>query len=76
MQLLGLGFSLRHEQAVQPVLRAIEPILKQNRALGLGVFVVWEPRLPTDWSRPSRLVQHRIPDPRALQFWYKNHLVT
>lgn len=39
------------------------------------MFVVWEPILPTDWSRPSRFVQHRISDPRAVQFWDKNHLV-
>jgi hypothetical protein len=31
--------------------------------------------LPTDWSRPSRLVQRRISDPRAIQFWDKDHLV-
>ena len=36
---------------------------------------MWEPILPTDWSRPSRFVQHRIPDSRAVQFWDKNHLV-
>ena len=39
------------------------------------MFVVWEPMLATDWSRPSRLVQSRISDPRAVQFWDKNHLV-
>jgi hypothetical protein len=36
---------------------------------------VWEPMLPTDWSRPSRLVQWRISDPRAVQFWDQDHLV-
>ena len=39
------------------------------------MFVVWEPMLPTDWFRPSRLVQRRISDPRAVQFWDKNHFV-
>lgn len=39
------------------------------------MFVVWEPILPTDWFPPSRFVQHRIPDSRAVQFWDKNHLV-
>lgn len=39
------------------------------------MFVVWEPMLATDWSSPSRVVQSRIPDPRAVQFWDKNHLV-
>ena len=31
--------------------------------------------LPTDWSRPSGWVQARIPDPRAVQFWDKDHFV-
>ena len=31
--------------------------------------------LPTDWSKPSAMVQARIPDARAAQFWDKDHLV-
>ena len=31
--------------------------------------------LPTDWSRPRGRVQSRISDPRAVQFWDKDHLV-
>ena len=31
--------------------------------------------LPTDWSKPSGMVQSRISDPRAVQFWDKDHLV-
>jgi len=31
--------------------------------------------LPTDWARPSGLVQRRISDPRVAQFWDKEHLV-
>ena len=31
--------------------------------------------LPTDWSRPSGMVQARISDTRVVQFWDKNHLV-
>ena len=54
---------------------AVEQILKQNHSDHLRVFVVWEPMLPTNWFRPSRLVQRRISDPRAVQFWDKNHLV-
>lgn len=54
---------------------AIEQILKQNHSDDLRVFVVWEPILLTDWFRPSRFVQRRISDPRAIQFWDKNHLV-
>ena len=50
-------------------------MLKQNHSDRLKVFVVWEPILPTDWFRPSRLVQRRVADPRVTQFWDKNHLV-
>ena len=39
------------------------------------VLVVWEPMLPTDWSRPSGWVQSRISDPRVAQFWDRDHLV-
>ena len=39
------------------------------------VLVVWEPMLPTDWARPSGLVQWRISDLRVAQFWDKDHLV-
>lgn len=50
-------------------------MLKQNHSDDLRVLVVWEPILPTDWSRPSRFVMRRIHDSRAIQFWDKNHLV-
>jgi hypothetical protein len=39
------------------------------------VLVVWEPMLPTDWSKPSGMVQSRVSDPRVVQFWDKDHLV-
>ncbi len=41
----------------------------------LRVLVIWEPMLPTDWSRPSGWVQARVSDLRAVQFWDKEHLV-
>ena len=41
----------------------------------IRVLVVWEPMLPTDWSKPSGFVMARISDPRAVQFWDKDHLV-
>lgn len=50
-------------------------MLKENHSDRLKVFVVWEPILPTDWFRPSRLVQRRVADPRVAQFWDKSHLV-
>jgi glycine/serine hydroxymethyltransferase len=31
--------------------------------------------LPTDWARPSGMVQARISDSRVIQFWDKDHLV-
>lgn len=54
---------------------AIEEILKQNRSASVRVLVVWEPMLPSDWSKPSGMVQSRISDPRVVQFWDKDHLV-
>jgi hypothetical protein len=53
----------------------MEQLLQQNHSGNLRVFIVWEPILPTDWFRPSRFVQHRVRDPRAVQFWDKDHLV-
>jgi hypothetical protein len=53
----------------------VEEILKQHQSARLRVLVVWEPMLPTDWSRPSGMVQSRISDPRVVQFWDKDHLV-
>ena len=42
----------------------------------IRVLVVWEPILPTDWSRPSGMVQCRISGTRVLQYWDHDHLVT
>ena len=39
------------------------------------MLVVWVSMLPTDWARPSSMVQSRIPDPRVAQFWDKDNLV-
>ena len=50
-------------------------MLKGNHIENLKLFVVWEPILPTDWFPPSRFIQQRISDRRAIQFWDKNHLV-
>ena len=35
---------------------------------------MWEPILPTDYSRPGTAVLARLADPRVAQFWDKNHL--
>jgi hypothetical protein len=31
--------------------------------------------LPTDWSRPSGMVQSRISDTRVIQYWDEDHLI-
>jgi len=54
---------------------AAEELLKQEKSDKLTVLVVWEPILPSDWGRPTRLVMARIPDHRVIQFWDKNHLI-
>jgi hypothetical protein len=41
----------------------------------MRVLVVWEPMLLIDWSKPGGMTQSLIHDPRAVQFWDKNHLV-
>ena len=40
------------------------------------VFVVWEPILPTDWSKPSTSALARISDGRVRQFWDPNHTLS
>jgi len=50
-------------------------LLEQAHSLPIRVLIVWEPILPTDWSRPSGMVQSRISDPRVIQYWDNNHLV-
>lgn len=49
--------------------------MKQNQSAAVRVLVVWEPILPTDWARPSGMVQSRVSDTRVIQFWDKDHLV-
>ena len=41
----------------------------------MEVLVVWEPMLPSDWGKPTRLALSRISDRRVMQFWDKDHLV-
>lgn len=40
------------------------------------MLVVWEPILATDWAPPTRMTLSRLPDPRVIQFWDRNHLVS
>ena len=55
---------------------ALEELLKEQRDPRIRVFVVWEPVLPTDFAAPSTLTLRRISDPRATQYWDKQHLVS
>ena len=41
----------------------------------MKVLVVWEPMLPSDWGKPTRLALSRISDRRVTQFWDKDHVV-
>jgi hypothetical protein len=38
--------------------------------------VVWEPVLTSDWGAPSAETLGRILDPRAMQFWDKDRLIS
>jgi hypothetical protein len=49
--------------------------IKTEKSDNLTILVVWEPILPSDWSRPTRPVMARIPDRRVIQFWDKDHLI-
>ena len=50
-------------------------VLKHQKSDNLVVLVVWEPILPSDWTRPTRPVMARISDKRVIQFWDKDHLI-
>ena len=39
-------------------------------------FVVWEPVLSSDWGSPSAATLGRIPDPRAVEFWDHDRLIS
>jgi hypothetical protein len=55
---------------------AFQKLLDEQREGKIQVFVVWEPVLPTDLAAPSTMTLKRIADPRASQYWDKEHLVS
>jgi len=55
---------------------AFEKLLDEQREGKLRIFVIWEPILPTDLAAPSTMTLKRIADPRASQYWDKEHLVS
>jgi hypothetical protein len=54
---------------------AVGRILRGHPGIGIRVFAVWEPMLPTDWGRPNTYVLARLLDPRVIQVWDKDHLL-
>lgn len=54
---------------------AVEDILKRHPHSQIVVFAVWEPMLPTDWSKPGTSVLQRLSDTRVRQFWDVDHTV-
>jgi hypothetical protein len=53
----------------------VNAVLKRHPRGDIRVFAIWEPILPTDWSRPTSVVLHRLSDPRAIQMWDEHHMV-
>ena len=50
-------------------------MLTENLNLNVRVFAVWEPILPTDFSKPMTIVLNRLSDPRVTQFWDESHVL-
>lgn len=44
-------------------------MLRRNPAGGIRAFVIWEPVLQTDWSRPDPSITALVADNRAIHFW-------
>src|SRR5579875_823817 len=42
---------------------AVNAVLQRHLRANVRVFAVWEPMLPTDWSRPNTNVLARLSDP-------------
>jgi hypothetical protein len=54
----------------------LESLLEAQRDPHLRVFVVWEPVLATDLSAPSTITLRRLHDPRVVQYWDRNRLLS
>ena len=55
---------------------ALQSLLETQKGLRLGVFVVWEPVLPSDLSAPSTITLRRIRDPRVKQYWDRDRVLS
>ena len=49
--------------------------MKRHTDKQVVVYSVWQPMLPTDWSKPGANVLRRLSDKRARQFWDPGHAV-
>ncbi|MEO8660672.1 MAG: hypothetical protein ABI693_19535 [Bryobacteraceae bacterium] len=48
---------------------ALESVLKEQAGPDIRVYVVWERILATDYAAPGSGVLARVSDPRAVQYW-------
>jgi hypothetical protein len=55
---------------------AFNRMLQEFSGTPIRVFVIWEPVLKTDWTRPSTMALGRIADLRTAQFWDKGRLIS
>lgn len=53
----------------------VNEILGRNLESKIRVIVIWEPMLPTDWSKPTSAVLSRLSDGRVTQWWDNQHLI-
>ena len=53
----------------------IQRVLEMHPQGPMVVFAVWEPILPTDWSKPGTRVLNRLRDGRVRQLWDAEHRV-
>lgn len=53
----------------------VNDILKRHPENKVRVIAIWEPMLPTDWSRPTTAVLDRLSDKRVIQWWDNQHLI-
>jgi hypothetical protein len=50
--------------------------LNRHPQSAVVVFAVWEPILPTDWSKPSTSALARLNDRRVRQYWDRDHTLS
>lgn len=53
----------------------VNTVLKSHPGKNVRVLAIWEPMLPTDWSKPTSVVLDRLSDHRVVQWWDQQHVV-